>query len=73
MEGELDSGQHELFDRLKDKTKRYLSETHLETGVFPTGEPYKSVKDKHLKGVLTYDSANVRRLSSENRNERPDG
>ena len=56
--GELDIDQHNLFKQLIEKTTRGLSETYLEKGKFPSGESYTYVKQDHLKGVLTYDSAN---------------
>ncbi|PIC63516.1 hypothetical protein CSV79_11600 [Sporosarcina sp. P13] len=58
VDGELDDDQHKLFKQLIEKTTRGLSETYLETGKFPTDEPYTYVKQNHLKGVLTYDSIN---------------
>ncbi|GEN81830.1 hypothetical protein SLU01_01420 [Sporosarcina luteola] len=54
VDGELVADQHTLFDQLKEKTKRGLSKTYLESGEYPSGAPYISVKGNHLKGVLSY-------------------
>ena len=54
VDGELVANQHILFDQLKEKTKRGLSKTYLETGEYPSGQPYITVKDDQMKGVLSY-------------------
>ena len=46
VDGELIADQHALFDQLKDKTKQGLSKTYLETGKFPSDEPYTIVNAK---------------------------
>ncbi|MDW0116248.1 hypothetical protein QTL97_04830 [Sporosarcina thermotolerans] len=58
VDGELVADQHTLFNQLKEKTKRGLSKTYLETGEYPSGEPYITVKGDHLKGVLSYSETN---------------
>ena len=58
VDGELDVDQHKLFEQLRGKTTRGISETYLGKGKFPSGEPYTYVKQHHLKGVLSYDSDN---------------
>lgn len=46
-----------LCDKLKEKTKRGVSKTYLEIGMFPSGEPYTSAIDDYLKGVLSYNDS----------------
>ena len=55
VHGELDCNQIELLNKLIEKTRRGISEKHVETKVFPNGQTYKSILNDPITGMIEYD------------------
>lgn len=52
---ELYCNQQELLFKLIEKTRKGIGEHHVEAKVFPNGQPYNSVLNDQIIGLIEYD------------------
>lgn len=55
VHGELDCNQQELLNKLMAKARKGVATQHVESNVFPNGQPYNTIIHDQLTGVIEVD------------------
>lgn len=57
VHGELNSNQHALLNKLIEKARKGTRTQQVETSVFPNGQPYNTIIDGQVTGLIGYDES----------------